>query len=844
MRFGAIYWRAEQAMRAAAGPTVAIAGSHLYAVWALQAATGLDSRGARSVHAAMASAEKCFTPGDDPRGVGKIRVTPDGRVAIQDFIACVLYTSVDGTSKLSARDMSSKMCTSILERHPEFVVDTFPFSRRGSKTRVVTFAQLQAVVCELPFLQEDFQNCVKNASSWDELKGILLSQSSQKTKWRWLEEDFQQEMELATDDRRGPTVNDDPRGVGKIRVTPGGRISVIDAITYLLYLNPDGTPKPRARDAAGARLSSYLKRHPGVCFERFRFPGFVGGHGNPVATVAELKDILCYLVVQNYDLVTSIRNASTWGVLESIILANPSKCVQYTLTEKDIKQRLAAELGAQMEVRCKFGVIDILSEKAKFLMEVKVSSAWMEALGQLLVYGSEYPDYEKRMHLFTTPRTAPLYESHLLAMKEVCDMHGIEITLEENVEVRPSLDEKVMPASSDMEISGDGGSFTLDRAPQNAEEIRVTPDGMISVYDALSFLYSNFNGNLKRGSALKMARQALLCFKKQHPEVAIGYFNFSRAQGRETPVATFAVLKAILCDLPNLHYNLVTSIKSGTTWYDLKGILTTQSSRGRRRKSMERDIQQRLAGELGGQMEVRCKHGVIDILVKAEKVIVELKEFSAWMEALGQLLAYGSEYPDYKKRMHLFMTSRSPRLFSSRLVSMKRICRALGIEISLEPESVIHRLQQDDADMLVSSTEVAGETAGERNLQAAMELVEQFRSSNNDSQVAGKIRETPDGRLSIIDVIVCLWYTNPDGTLKPDARPLAAATFRRFLKKYPEVVVDKVQLPGPWGRVTPVATVEQLKNILRKLPLFQLDFVTSVDGESALDDSDTQGHPL
>eukprot|EP00899_Mesostigma_viride_P014759 jgi/Mesvir1/23284/Mv20986-RA.1 len=672
MRFGAIYWRAEQAMRPAAGPTVAIAGSHLYAFWALQAATGLDSRGARSVHAAMASAEKCFTRDDDPRGVGKIRVTPDGRVVIQDFIACVLYTDVDGTSKVSARRMSRRMFTSILERHPEFVVDTFPFSRRGSKTRVVTFAQLQAVVCELPSLQEDFQNCVKNASSWDELKGILLSQSSQKTKWRWSAEDVQQEMELelAADDGRGPAVNDKPRGAGKIQVTPGGRISVIDAITYLLYLNPDGTPKP------------------------------------------------------------------------------------------------------------------------------------------------------------------------------VCDMHGIEITLEENVEVRPSLDEKVMPASSGMEISGDGGSSTLDRAPQNAEEIRVTPDGMISVNDALSFLYSNFNGNLKRGSALSMARHALSCFKNQHPEVAIGYFNFSRAQGRVTPVATFAVLKAILCDLPNLHYNLVTSIKSATTWYDLKGILTTQSSQGRRRKSMERDIQQRLAGELGGQMEVRCKYGVIDILVKAEKVIVELKKFSAWMGALGQLLAYGSEYPDYKKWMHLFITSKSPRLYSSRLASMKNICHALGIEISLEPESVIHRLHQDDADMLVSSTEVAGETAGERNLQAAMELVEHFRSSNNDSQGAGKIRETPDGRLSIIDVIVCLWYTNPDGTLMPNARDLASQTFRRFLKKYPEVVVDKLQLPGPWRGVTPVATVEQLKNILRKLPLFQLDFVTSVDGESALDDSDTQGHPL
>jgi len=66
----------------------------------------------------------------------------------------------------------------------------------------------------------------------------------------------------------------------------------------------------------------------------------------------------------------------------------------------------------------------------------------------------------------------------------------------------------------------------------------------------------------------------------------------------------------------------------------------------------EREIQKILHEKFGGKIEVETDVGFIDILTK--KYIIEIKCYNNWKHAIGQLIAYSSEYQDRKKIMYLF----------------------------------------------------------------------------------------------------------------------------------------------------------------------------------------------
>lgn len=66
--------------------------------------------------------------------------------------------------------------------------------------------------------------------------------------------------------------------------------------------------------------------------------------------------------------------------------------------EKRIQRKLAKSLNGQMEVCCKSGDIDILTEDE--VIEVKKIQDWKFAMGQVLAYSCEYLDRSPRIHLF------------------------------------------------------------------------------------------------------------------------------------------------------------------------------------------------------------------------------------------------------------------------------------------------------------------------------------------------------------------------------------------------------------------------------------------------------------
>ena len=52
------------------------------------------------------------------------------------------------------------------------------------------------------------------------------------------------------------------------------------------------------------------------------------------------------------------------------------------------------------------------------------------------------------------------------------------------------------------------------------------------------------------------------------------------------------------------------------------------------------------------EIEVESPAGYIDVLNKS--VIIEIKEFSQWKHALGQILSYGRYYQNHNKIVYLF----------------------------------------------------------------------------------------------------------------------------------------------------------------------------------------------
>jgi hypothetical protein len=70
----------------------------------------------------------------------------------------------------------------------------------------------------------------------------------------------------------------------------------------------------------------------------------------------------------------------------------------YYSKEQEIVKQLQEKIGGQKEVETKVGYIDLLTDTQ--LIEVKNGKNWKHAVGQVLMYGIEYPNYEKVICLF------------------------------------------------------------------------------------------------------------------------------------------------------------------------------------------------------------------------------------------------------------------------------------------------------------------------------------------------------------------------------------------------------------------------------------------------------------
>lgn len=93
---------------------------------------------------------------------------------------------------------------------------------------------------------------------------------------------------------------------------------------------------------------------------------------------------------------------------------------------------------------------------------------------------------------------------------------------------------------------------------------------------------------------------------------------------------------------------------------------------------VEACVRDRLAEREGGQVEVVCEHGIIDVLTPSD--VIEVKRSNKYLHALGQILGYSESYPKHKKRVHLIMDSNEEELVSK----AKHLYQKHGVEVTCE----------------------------------------------------------------------------------------------------------------------------------------------------------------
>jgi hypothetical protein len=73
----------------------------------------------------------------------------------------------------------------------------------------------------------------------------------------------------------------------------------------------------------------------------------------------------------------------------------------------------------------------------------------------------------------------------------------------------------------------------------------------------------------------------------------------------------------------------------------------------KKRDYPEERVQKKLEAKTG-YTHKKCETGIIDLFSERDKIIIEIKRWSLYKHALGQLLAYKTSYPDYQLQVHFF----------------------------------------------------------------------------------------------------------------------------------------------------------------------------------------------
>lgn len=113
-----------------------------------------------------------------------------------------------------------------------------------------------------------------------------------------------------------------------------------------------------------------------------------------------------------------------------------------------------------------------------------------------------------------------------------------------------------------------------------------------------------------------------------------------------------------------------------------QALLQPMTDMKRVKHEQEKDVQMQLARSLKGITEVKTESGSIDVL--SEDALIEVKHHDKWKSAIGQVLAYSLDYPNKRKRIHLFGDLDSNELAVKHTKLCEQVCDPLDIDVTLE----------------------------------------------------------------------------------------------------------------------------------------------------------------
>ena len=97
--------------------------------------------------------------------------------------------------------------------------------------------------------------------------------------------------------------------------------------------------------------------------------------------------------------------------------------IRNSTREKEIQDKLCTKYDGETEIETEFGNIDLLTNK--YIIEIKTYDNWKCAIGQILVYGSKYPNKTKMIYLFDVPE-----KNKIKAIKKFCKSNSILLKYE------------------------------------------------------------------------------------------------------------------------------------------------------------------------------------------------------------------------------------------------------------------------------------------------------------------------------------------------------------------------------------------------------------------------------
>ncbi len=94
--------------------------------------------------------------------------------------------------------------------------------------------------------------------------------------------------------------------------------------------------------------------------------------------------------------------------------------------ENLIVKKLQRQIGGKREIKSSLGRIDLLTKSQ--VIEVKKAQRWLGAIRQVLCYSQDFPQLEKRIHLFGTNSKHYQEKAEQLCIK---NKYNVLVTIDE-----------------------------------------------------------------------------------------------------------------------------------------------------------------------------------------------------------------------------------------------------------------------------------------------------------------------------------------------------------------------------------------------------------------------------